>query len=117
MESIWRDLRDAARTISKQPAFAVVAVITLGLGIGVNTAIFSFVNALLIRPLPYEDSDRLVRVESVQGGETGRISMIEIDELKQLGVFDDIAAYVTGGQYNASGNRRGSKGRRDRAAS
>ncbi|HWO01895.1 MAG TPA: ABC transporter permease [Blastocatellia bacterium] len=60
MDSLLQDLRYSFRMLVKNPGFAAVAVLTLGLGIGVNTAIFSFVDALLIRPLAFKDLDRLV---------------------------------------------------------
>ena len=58
----WQDLRYAVRAIWRQPVVAVVAVATLALGIGLNTAMFSFLNTLLLRPLPFPDSDRIVRL-------------------------------------------------------
>lgn len=60
MEELWRDVRFSARTLAKAPAFTLIAVATLALGIGVNTAIFSVINAILLRPLPYPQAERLV---------------------------------------------------------
>ena len=59
---LWQDLRYAFRTLGRQPVFTLVALLTLSFGIGLNTAMFSFVNALLLRPLPFPDAQQLVRV-------------------------------------------------------
>src|SRR5436190_2764732 len=94
MGSIVQDIRYACRTLARTPAFAAVAILTLALGIGGNTAIFSFVDGVLLKPLPYRDADRIVRVlEKPPRGDRNGISTLNfLDWQKDNAVFEFMAA-------------------------
>lgn len=99
---IWQYLRDSLRFLSKSPGFTVTALLILGIGIGANTAMFSFVNALLLKPMPFPDPERLVRVESVQAGVTGKLMPREWEELdRDHATFEGVAGWYPS-QYNFS---------------
>jgi hypothetical protein len=95
-EDMWQDLRFGARVLLKQPSFTLVAVLTLALGIGANTALFSVVNAVLLRPLPFHESDRIVALyETFQPSGHSALSVPNLRDWQQQNtVFQDIAAYV-----------------------
>ena len=92
LETVWTDIRFGARMLRKSPGFTAVGILTLALGIGANTAIFSVVNRVLIRPLPYPQANRLTILWSTWGNETrGPASGPEMMELrKRSRAFEEI---------------------------
>jgi putative ABC transport system permease protein len=89
------DLRFAVRTLAKSPSFALIAIMSLALGIGANTAMFSYVDAVLLRPLPVPDSGRIIEVDSTAPGtRLGRISYPDYTELRdRTKTLESLACY------------------------
>jgi putative ABC transport system permease protein len=94
METLFKEIRYGLRSLLKRPGFTAIVVLTLALSIGANTAIFSVVNAFLLRPLPYRDPDRLVMVDSQQRGNSIGVSFVDYQDWRaQNHVFEDIAFF------------------------
>ncbi len=106
MREILQDIRYGFRTLRKSPDFTIVAVLTLAIGIGANTAIFSFVDGVLLKPLPYANADRIMRVLEKPPGEpdarNGISTLNFLDWQRQNSVFEYMAAR-TGGSVTLTG--------------
>src|SRR5918997_824011 len=105
MLTLWQDLRFAARVLRTNPGFTAVAVLALGLGVGANTAIFSVVNGVLLRPQPYAEAERLVSVWFTTAGERqeGFSSFKNFADWRaQTRSFEEMASYKSVG-YTLTG--------------
>jgi predicted permease len=104
METLIQDVRYALRTLRKAPGFTLVALLTLGLGIGANTAMFSIVDGILLRPLPYQDPSRVIAISETTP-KVGTVSVSYLDFLdwrRDSRSFSDMAA-VCGVGFNLAG--------------
>ena len=106
MTTLLQDMRYGLRLLWKSPGFTIVAMLSLALGVGANTAIFSIVNAVLLRSLPFSHPDRLVMIGANNRGVGAQdigLSVPELDDLRtRAGVFDQVAATL-GGPTNLTG--------------
>src|ERR1019366_991406 len=94
MMETFDDLRHALRVLAKSPGFSIVAVAALALGIGANTAIFSVVNSVLLKPLPYPESERIMRLgRSFKSGSGSPTSIPKFMAWKRNQAFEAMAAY------------------------
>src|SRR5262249_51005373 len=107
--TLLQDVRYGLRVLGKSPGFAIVAVLSLALGVGANTAIFSIVNAVLLRSLPFSHPDRLVKIVGNNRGVGARdigLSVPELDDLRtRAGVFEQVTV-TQGGPTNLTGGDR-----------
>jgi len=107
IESCWQDARYGLRLLRSSPGFALVAILTLALGIGATTAIFSVINAVLLRPLPFADADSLFLLwnrEYNEQNDRSQLSFTDIDDYRthtsafeQVAAFGDWSAVFSGG--------------------
>src|SRR5688500_14075665 len=107
METFLQDLRYAVRSLFRQPGFALTAICTLALGIGATTAIFSVVNAVLLRPLPFEEAHRIMAIQNrsaTTGTRSQNVSAPDFHDWKaQSGSFEAMG-YYQGGEWSATVN-------------
>jgi len=100
LDAISRDVRGAARSAVRRPGFSLLVVAILGLGIGASATILTIVYVLLVRPLPFNEADRLVLVRTRVGADTGKVALREYRALERdTRIFDGLAAYYPS-QYN-----------------
>ena len=100
MNDLIQDIRFGWRTLLRNPGFSIVALLTIAVGIGSNAAIFSYIDGALLRPLPYDHADQMVRVsERPPAGNSNRVSAMEYQDLVREG---ETFEYITAQQWNTA---------------
>ncbi len=108
MGDFWKDVKHALHLFAKSPGFTIAAVSALALGIGANTAIFTVVNTVLLKPLGYPDADRIVQILLTSpNGDQSAVSVPKFEVLaQQTSIFKDAGAYdFAGPGFNLTGDR------------
>src|SRR5215467_14164835 len=107
MQTLWQDIRYSARVLLKRPGFALIAIATLALVIGATSSIFSVVNSVLLKALPYKDPERLVLIWGTDrdDNQRGQVSFTDLEEWRQQAKsFTEIVAYDGTANPILSGN-------------
>jgi hypothetical protein len=116
MTRIYRELRESLRVFQRQPGFSSIVVLTIALGIGANTAIFSLIYGILLRPFPYREPDGLVRVQSVltkAGGVVRPCSLADVDDIRKRNrTLVDLGAFSGSFDADIRGDGQPSRSRR-----
>jgi putative ABC transport system permease protein len=108
LESLWSDVRYGLRMLRKSPGFTTVAILILALGIGANSAVFSAIDAVLLRPLPFPDGDQLMRVSQynpkIAGGSNPFVAPVRLEDWNRMNsTFQAMTGYYTEDDSEASG--------------
>src|SRR5689334_17196646 len=100
IENTIKDVRYAVRALARNPGFTTVAILTLALGVGANTALFSVVNGVLLRPLPYREPDRLVAIRNTWEGNNNPLAAVaSISPAEYFDYRDRLTAFESFGVY------------------
>ena len=103
--SAFFNLKLAWRSVLKRPTFSLIIALTLAVATSTSIVVFSYIDALLLTPLPFKEPERLVRIQSIKGEEKGLLSYPEFLEMqKELTTIEELAVYRDGGRYNLSGD-------------